>query len=336
MKNQKGITLISLVITIVVLIILAGVAISMTLGENGIFTKAQEAKKMQAIASAKEQIGLEILEAQIEAMENNEELEQSEVETIVAKYGELQSDGDTIILNDTEYEVSLRDIYNTMAEVETDGDSTTELAQLKALLSQTTVTEDKILKDYKAYKDGQLITGTMENYAGQTLTATTVTENGNNAEIAIPQSGYYDATTKISIPVSEIMTFDQFIFGYTGLNGWVTSDNEGFTVVTGDKYIKFSTGHKDHFVACKKTQQKTIKFTVSDYNTCWVKVSNDGTTWETILNEVVSKTNVGNYNHNGEYSYTIPVEYNDYTYIKFGSGWNTQYSRWYDVDITIF
>ena len=202
--DPKGITLISLVITIVVLIILAGVAINMTLGENGIFTKAQEAKKMQAIASAKEQIGLEILEAQIEAIDNNEELEQSQVETIVAKYGELQADGDTIILNDTEYEVSLRDIYNTMAEVETDGDSTTELAQLKALLAQTTVTEDKILKDYKAYKDGQLITGTMENYAGQTVEATTVTESGENAEITIPQAGYYDTTSKISIPVSEI------------------------------------------------------------------------------------------------------------------------------------
>ena len=204
MKNQKGITLISLVITIVVLIILAGVAINLTLGENGIFTKAQEAKRMQAIATAKEQIGLEILEAQIEAIDNNEELEQSEVETIVAKYGELQADGDTIILNDTEYEVSLKDIYNTMAEAETDGDTTTELAQLKALLAQTTVTEDKILKDYKAYKDGQLITGTMENYAGQTVSATQVTESGENAEITIPQAGYYDTTSKISIPVSEI------------------------------------------------------------------------------------------------------------------------------------
>ena len=204
MKNQRGITLISLVITIVVLIILAGVAINMTLGENGIFKKAQEAKRLREIATAKEQIGLEILEAQIEAMENNEELEQSEVETIVAKYGELQADGDTIILNDSGYEVSLREIYNEMAEAETDGDSTTELAQLKALLAQTTVTEDKILKDYKAYKDGQLITGTMENYAGQTVEASTIEESGENAEITIPQAGYYDTTSKISVPVSEI------------------------------------------------------------------------------------------------------------------------------------
>ena len=203
-NRQRGITLISLVITIVVLIILAGVAINLTLGENGIFKKAQEAKKLQLIATAKEQIGLELLEAQIEAIDNNEELEQEQVEEIVAKYGVLQADGDTIVLNDSGYEVSLSDIYNTMANTETDGDTTIELAQLKALLSQTTVTEDKILKDYKAYKDGQLITGTMENYAGQTITATTITESGENALITIPQNGYYSTSSKISVPVSEI------------------------------------------------------------------------------------------------------------------------------------
>ena len=43
MKQQKGITLVALVITIVVLIILAGVAISLTLSDNGIFNKAKSA-----------------------------------------------------------------------------------------------------------------------------------------------------------------------------------------------------------------------------------------------------------------------------------------------------
>ena len=202
-NRQRGITLISLVITIVVLIILAGVAINLTLGENGIFKKAQEAKKMQTIATAKEQIGLEILEAQIEAMENNEELEQSKVEAIVAKYGVLQADGDTIVLNDSGYEVSLSDIYNTMANTETDGDTTIELAQLKALLSQTTVTEDKILKDYKAYKDGQLITGTMENYAGKTQDAT-MTSDDTYTYLSIPNNGYYTTGSKLKIENSSI------------------------------------------------------------------------------------------------------------------------------------
>ena len=42
MKNQKGITLIALVVTIVVLLILAGTSIAMLTGENGIITRAQQ------------------------------------------------------------------------------------------------------------------------------------------------------------------------------------------------------------------------------------------------------------------------------------------------------
>ena len=48
MRNQKGITLIALVITIIVLLILAGVSIAMLTGENGILTNAQDAQKQTA------------------------------------------------------------------------------------------------------------------------------------------------------------------------------------------------------------------------------------------------------------------------------------------------
>ena len=44
-KNERGITLIALVVTIVVLLILAGVSISMLTGENGIITRAQESRE---------------------------------------------------------------------------------------------------------------------------------------------------------------------------------------------------------------------------------------------------------------------------------------------------
>ena len=43
LQRNKGITLISLVITIIVLLILAGVTIATLVGENGIITKAREA-----------------------------------------------------------------------------------------------------------------------------------------------------------------------------------------------------------------------------------------------------------------------------------------------------
>ncbi|MFR5190180.1 MAG: hypothetical protein ACLTEH_02840 [Clostridia bacterium] len=54
LKEQKGVTLVALVITIIVLIILAGVSISMVIGNNGIATRAQEAEKLQANAAVHE------------------------------------------------------------------------------------------------------------------------------------------------------------------------------------------------------------------------------------------------------------------------------------------
>ena len=54
-KQVKGITLIALVVTIIVLLILAGVTIATLTGDNGILTRAQEAKNKTEIASEKEQ-----------------------------------------------------------------------------------------------------------------------------------------------------------------------------------------------------------------------------------------------------------------------------------------
>ena len=47
-KKQSGITLVALVVTIVVLLILAGVSINLVLGENGLITQAKEAKEKSA------------------------------------------------------------------------------------------------------------------------------------------------------------------------------------------------------------------------------------------------------------------------------------------------
>lgn len=46
-NKEKGITLIALVITIIVLLILAGVAIATLTGDNGVLTKAASAKEKQ-------------------------------------------------------------------------------------------------------------------------------------------------------------------------------------------------------------------------------------------------------------------------------------------------
>lgn len=61
-KNKKGITLIALVITIIVLLILAGVSIAMLTGENGILTQASKAKREQEYSSVVEGIKLAVNE----------------------------------------------------------------------------------------------------------------------------------------------------------------------------------------------------------------------------------------------------------------------------------
>ena len=57
-KSSKGITLIALVITIIVLLILAAVSIATLTGENGILTRANDAKEQTEIAEEKEAISL--------------------------------------------------------------------------------------------------------------------------------------------------------------------------------------------------------------------------------------------------------------------------------------
>ena len=56
MKNQKGVTLIALVVTIVVLLILAGVAIAMLRGDNGILTEATKASSETKISEETEAV----------------------------------------------------------------------------------------------------------------------------------------------------------------------------------------------------------------------------------------------------------------------------------------
>ena len=58
-KEIKGITILALVVTIIVMLILAGVAINLSIGEDGIFKRAEEAVELYKNASIQEQEQLE-------------------------------------------------------------------------------------------------------------------------------------------------------------------------------------------------------------------------------------------------------------------------------------
>lgn len=73
-KSNKGITLIALVITIIILLILAGVSIAMLAGNNGILNNADKATEETAKAQIKEEIELKIAEIQIDEGKKEQKL----------------------------------------------------------------------------------------------------------------------------------------------------------------------------------------------------------------------------------------------------------------------
>lgn len=70
-NKEKGITLVALVVTIIVLLILAGIAINLTVGNNGIFTRAQNAANTWRRAEANEQEEMSNFESLYDETLNN-------------------------------------------------------------------------------------------------------------------------------------------------------------------------------------------------------------------------------------------------------------------------
>lgn len=121
MKETKGITLIALIITIIVLIILAGVIITLVLGNNGIFNRAKQAKEEYEIAAEKEK-------SQINEVNNFLEEKPKKL-----KYDETKLDSEMLLNNVTINEegivdLSQSDSYITIDKAFLPGNDTWEVA----------------------------------------------------------------------------------------------------------------------------------------------------------------------------------------------------------------
>ena len=157
-KKAKGITLISLVITIIILLILAGVTLSLTLGDNGIITQAQKAKEAQEIAAIKEDLQLAILDKELE--KGGTGLTREELEEIVGNYGEMQEDGNTIKTEDG-YEINIDEIYKPGGGTGGDAATDEELAALQEKVEELEQTVEDLTNTKTELE------GTIEDLNGQ-------------------------------------------------------------------------------------------------------------------------------------------------------------------------
>ena len=128
LKNNKGITLIALVITIIVLLILAGVSIAMLTGQNGILTQATDARDDTAKAEVADKVNMAIQAAYAQYLADADGSLDAEnvlpITSIVTEYNNDNKTTDvptpasglasplTIINNGTTYSVELTQVGN--------------------------------------------------------------------------------------------------------------------------------------------------------------------------------------------------------------------------------
>ena len=119
LRSNKAITLIALVITIIVLLILAGVTIATLTGENGILTRASDAKEETEKASVIEQAQTDLLAKQAENLSGD--VTASDLKEVLDKYFNDVPEADDItadiILTTKDeyggnYQIAVSDIYN--------------------------------------------------------------------------------------------------------------------------------------------------------------------------------------------------------------------------------
>ena len=124
-KEVRGITIISLVVTIVVLLILAGISVSLVIGNNNLFDKAKSTQKIQTIAGIKEALELEKADIQVEGKTVNLENYLEQISTGKKNYDlssteKLDDKNAYIIVND-QYKFLLKDKGNGDVEITYEG-----------------------------------------------------------------------------------------------------------------------------------------------------------------------------------------------------------------------
>ena len=124
-KEMRGITLIDLVITIVIIMILAGVTINLVVGNNNLFDKAKSTQKIQTVAGIKEALELEKVDIQDESKKVDLDTYLEQISTGKKNYNlsskeKVDEKNAEIIVND-EYKFLVKDKENGDVEIIYDG-----------------------------------------------------------------------------------------------------------------------------------------------------------------------------------------------------------------------
>ena len=319
MKKEKGITMVSLVVTIIILIILAGISIQVTIGEDGIITKAKQAKQNITLAGEAEAMQLNqlyyeletggemsedeestkkdeiiaLLQKQVEELQKqiaslqteNVELKK-QIEDLQAQIAELQKEiadlKAQIASKDIEIEALKKQVSEKEAKIQ---DLQNQLNTINSLLAQTNATADKILAGYKAYSGGKLLTGTMINRGAISSTL-------NCGQTYTIPAGYHNGSGKVT--ANSLASQTQATANANNLSSGVTAWVNG-QKITGNG-TDVNNAYNDGY-------QASNGITIPEY----VWQANGGTTYMTFSDIHCSTLTIDKFTSNGNSSATLVV-----------------------------
>lgn len=153
LKQNKGITLIALIITIIILLILAGVTINVLIGNNGLFKTAKKAGEDYIKSQLKEELEIEIANIQSKKIANGEELSREDL-------WELEKIGAIMISVETPAEGEYKDYNFTVDEnyVVTIGEKNNAIKPKIELTKDTEeIVEEVTIKVKVTTEDGTIV-----------------------------------------------------------------------------------------------------------------------------------------------------------------------------------
>ena len=222
LNNKKGITLIALVVTVVVLIILAGVSINAVLGDNGIIKKANQAASVTKEAEVKEAINRTILEFYLtddyETLEDflNAKVSEGKIDSVTKN-----ADG-TLTVKKGEYSVTVENKTNSSGGSGSGGSTGGETQT-----PEITIGEAKVVANSDG--TGSAITDAASVYLGNTLYITFshsitggTTEVDKTIPYAVTKNGTYTFTVtgtvngksytkNVSVTVNQFKTAKDYV-----------------------------------------------------------------------------------------------------------------------------
>ena len=262
--NEKGITLAALVITIGVLIVLAGITLGSLKGENSIIARSKTAKQQAEKAGIAEKIQSEMQNEEAKKG-NGEKLTESEIDNILKNFGTVKGSGnDKTVTTDEGYVIKISDLlssYNTINLTGIEADNVTVAKGKKTKINIKK--EATIANEELAYTSANSNIATVSEdgiVTGVALGSTTITITGKNSNISTTCTvTVKKATTTVS--AAQIAEKPEKYYGKVAEN--YTKGGLTYRIFYVDKDNKYGDGKNTVYLKADYTEGKALSTDIS-------------------------------------------------------------------------